>query len=85
MPRQALLTIYRSFFRLPHLDYEDIIYDQSNNESFCKTLESYQCNATLVVTDVVRRTSQTKIYKKIGLESFKIQKILGNTQHIFQD
>ena len=84
MPRQALLTIYRSFFR-HHLDYEDIIYDQSNNESFCQTSESYQYNATLAITDVVIGTSQTKIYNKIGLESFKIQKILGNTQHIFQD
>ena len=32
--RQALLTIYKSFVR-PHLDYEDIIYDQPKNESFC--------------------------------------------------
>ena len=27
LPRQSLLTIYKSFIR-PHLDYGDIIYDQ---------------------------------------------------------
>ena len=34
LPRQSLLTLYKSFIR-PHLDYGDIIYDQSNNESWC--------------------------------------------------
>ena len=40
LPRQALLTIYKSFVR-PHLDYGDI-YDQPKNESFYQKLESYQ-------------------------------------------
>ena len=39
LPRKALLILYRSFAR-PHLDYGDIIYDQSNNESFCNKLET---------------------------------------------
>ena len=30
LPRNSLLTIYKSFIR-PHLDYDDIIYDQPNN------------------------------------------------------
>ena len=34
LARQALLTIYKSFV-ISHLDYENIIYDQPNNESFC--------------------------------------------------
>ena len=33
LPRNALLTIYKSLVR-PHLDYGDIVYDQANNESF---------------------------------------------------
>ena len=41
LPRQALLTIFKLFAR-PHLDYEDIIYDQPYNERFCQELESYQ-------------------------------------------
>ena len=30
LPRNALLTIYKSFVR-PHLDYGDILYDKPNN------------------------------------------------------
>ena len=36
-PRNALRTIYTSFVR-PHEDYGDIVYDQSNNESFISKL-----------------------------------------------
>ena len=41
LPRQTFLTIYNFFVR-PYLDYGYIIYDQSENESFCQKLESYQ-------------------------------------------
>ena len=33
LPRQALLTVYKSFAR-PHLDYGDELYDQPNNTIF---------------------------------------------------
>ena len=68
-PRQALLTIYISFVR-SHLDHGDS-YDQPKNESFCQKLESYQYNAALDITGAIRDTSQTKIYKQMGLESLK--------------
>ena len=64
LPRQVLLAIYKSLVR-PHLDSGDIIYDQTNNESFCQKLESYQYNAALAITGAIRGTSQTKIYKKL--------------------
>ena len=32
LPRKSLITIYKSLIR-PHLDYGDVIYDQSLNES----------------------------------------------------
>ena len=32
LPRCSLLIIYKSFIR-PHLDYDDIVYDQPNNLS----------------------------------------------------
>ena len=35
LPRKSLLTIYKPFIR-PHLDYGDIIYDQTYNTSFIK-------------------------------------------------
>ena len=74
LPRQALLSIYKSFIR-PHLDYGDIIYDQPNNESFCQKLESYQYDAALAITGAIRGTSQTKIYNELGLESLLFRSI----------
>ena len=56
LPRQALLTIYKSFAR-PHLDYRDIIYDQPNNEGFRQKLESYQYKAALAITGAMRYIS----------------------------
>ena len=42
----SLITIYKSSAR-PHLDYGDIIYDQTFNESFHQRIESIQYNAAL--------------------------------------
>ena len=70
LPRQSLLTIYKSFIR-PHLDYGDVVYDQPHNETFCSKLESVQYNAALANTGEIRGTSQTKLYVDLGLESFK--------------
>ena len=41
LPRSALLIIYKSFIR-PHLDYGDVIYDETFNESFHAKLEPLQ-------------------------------------------
>ena len=41
LPRDVLLTIYKSFIRLD-LYYGDIIYDEPQNESSCNKLESVQ-------------------------------------------
>ena len=72
LPRKSLLTIYKSFIR-PHLDYCDIIYDQPNNESFCTKIERIQYNAALAITGAIKGTSQTKLYKELGLESLKFR------------
>ena len=37
LPLSSLLTIYKSFIR-PHLDYQDIIYDQPNNNRLSKKI-----------------------------------------------
>ena len=60
----------------PRLEYGDIIYDQSNNESFCQKLESYQYNAALATTGAIRGTPQTKIYKGLRLKSLKFRRSL---------
>ena len=41
LPRPSLLIIYKSFIR-PHLDYGDIIYDQTYIASFQQKVESIQ-------------------------------------------
>ena len=73
LPRQSLLTIYKSFIR-PHLDYGDIIYDQPNNESFCNLIEKVQYNAALAITGAIKGTSQLKIYNELGIESLKFRR-----------
>ena len=47
LPRFSLLTIYKNFVR-PHLDYEDMIYDQTYNAPFHRKLESILFNIPLV-------------------------------------
>ena len=55
----------------PLIDYGDIIYDQSQNESFCEKLESVQYKAALAITGAIQGTSREKIYLQLGLESLK--------------
>ena len=59
LPRESLITIYKSFVR-PHIDYGDIIYDQPNNEHFCNMIERVQYNAALAITGAIKGTSQQK-------------------------
>ena len=73
LPRQSLITIYKSFIR-PYLDYGDIIYDQPNNESFCNLIEKVQYNAALAITGAIKGTSQLKIYNKLGIESLEFRR-----------
>ena len=70
LPRQSLITIYKSFIR-PHLDYGDIVYDRAFNESFHKYLESIQYNAAIAITGAIRGTSSEKLFQELGLESLK--------------
>ena len=73
LPVESLITIYKSFVR-PHIDYGDIIYDQPNNDSFYNMIERVQHNAALSITGAIKRTSQLKIYKELGLESLKFRR-----------
>ena len=73
-PRTSLITIYKSFAR-PHLDYGEIIYDQTFNESFHQRIESIQYNAGSVITGVIRDTSSEKLYQELGLESLKSRRL----------
>ena len=68
LPRSPLLTIYKSFTR-PHLDYDDITYDQAYNGSFHQKLDSIQYNAALAITSAIRGTPKEKIYDELGLDT----------------
>ena len=68
LPRNALLTIYKSFIR-PHLDYSDILYDKPNNGSFRNKIEKVQYRACLTITGAIQGTSREKIYDELGLHS----------------
>ena len=70
LPRNSLITIYKYFIR-PQLDYGAIICDQTENESFCKKIESVQYNAALAITGAIQVTSREKLYKELGLQILK--------------
>ena len=67
LPRAPLITIYKSFIR-PHLDYGDILYDHTFNNSFHERLESIQYNAPLAITGAIRGSSREKLYQELGFE-----------------
>ena len=72
IPRHSPITIYKSFVKA-QLDYEDIVYDQPNNDIFCQIIEIMQYNAALAVTGAIKGTFRCKIYKELGLETLKFR------------
>ena len=52
-------------------DYGDVIYDQPNNETFCKSIESVQYNAALAITGTIKGTSRERLYQELGFESLR--------------
>ena len=71
--RHSRLTIYKSLVR-PHLEYDDMLYDQYNNKSLCQKTETIQCNAALATTGAISGTSQIKFYNELGLKSFEFRR-----------
>ena len=70
MPRDSLVTIYKSFIR-PHLDYADVIFDKPSNATFSNRIESSQHNAALPITGTVMGISKGKLYQELGFETMK--------------
>ena len=48
LPPSSLLTTYKSFIR-PHLEYGDILYDKTDNESFQKKKQKKKYNTRHVL------------------------------------
>ena len=70
LPRKSLLVIYKSFIR-PLLDYGDVIYDQSHNDTLSRPIESVQYNAALEINGAIKGSSRERLYQELGLESFR--------------
>ena len=67
LPSAALITIYKAFVR-HHLDYGDVLNDQTFTASFNKKLASIQYNSCLALAGEIRGASKEKIYQELGLE-----------------
>ena len=72
LPRSALVTMYNAFARF-HLDYGDILHDQSYNMSFHQKLESVQYNACLAIIGAIRGNSKEKLYQELGFVSLQLR------------
>ena len=83
LPRPALLTIFRSFIR-PHLNYGDVIYDKTYNESFHAKLESLQYNASLAITGAIKGSSTEIIYEELGLETLKSRRCYRKMSFLYK-
>ena len=77
LPRASLINIYKAFIR-PHLDYGDIIYDNSSNATFSQMIESVQYNAALAITGAIDGSSREKIYQELGRKLCFYYKIQHN-------
>ena len=83
LPRSSLLIIYKSFIR-PHLDYGDIVYDQTNNSSLSEKIESLQYNAALAITDTIKSSSKEILCLELGFESLKYRRWMRKLCYLYK-
>ena len=70
LPRFSLPIIYKTFVR-PHLNYGDIIYDQTDNMSFHRKLHSIQYSTCLAITSTIRGISYEKLNQELVLKTLQ--------------
>ena len=63
-------NIYKAFIRL-QLDYGEVVFDQSFNNSFHQRIESIQYNVALAITGAIRGTFNKKLYQELSFESLQ--------------
>ena len=66
LPREALLTIYKSCVRR-YLDCSDILYDKPGNLNFESKIEKVQYKACISITGAIQGTSRERPYDELGL------------------
>ena len=75
-PLLSLLIIYKLFI-IPHLDYNDIVYDQPNNLPLSEKIESLQYSAVLAISDTIKGSSKKKLYQGLDFESLEDRRWMG--------
>ena len=75
LPCSSQLTIYKSFVRT-HLDYVDVICDQSNHSRLSDEIETVQYNAVY--------NAKEKLYQELGLKSLKDRRWLRQMPYLYQ-
>ena len=75
MPRDSLVTTYRSFIR-PHLDYAEVIFDKPSQQ-FSNRIESAQYNAALAIIGTIRGISKEKLCQGLGFKTMKEKRWFG--------
>ena len=68
---RKLQTQFINRFIRPHLDYGDMIYDQTFKMLFQQKVETIQYNADLAITGAIRGSSREKLYKILKSQSLK--------------
>ena len=61
----------------PHLDYGDVVFDQTFNNYFNERFKSIQYNAALGITGAIRETSNEKLYQELGFEPQQSRRWFG--------
>ena len=61
----AVLTIYKAFIR-PY-EYDDILYNKSDNGNLQNKIKKVQCKACLTVTIVIQGASRGKLCEELGV------------------
>ena len=69
---QNVLTRTSKLFVRPHIDHDDIIYDQVYNFAFHQKLEPFHA-CFPINTSAIRRTTREKLYQKLHLVSCQLR------------
>ena len=72
-----LLAVYKLFIK-PHLDYDDILYDQTLNNFFHEKLESIEYNGVIAITVAKRGNSRENLIKNSALNPYSNDDGTGN-------
>lgn len=71
LPRTTLASIHKVYI-WPHLDYVDVLNDQTFHKSFREKLKSTRYKSCLISIGAIRGMSKEKIYQDFGMETLRV-------------